>query len=255
MRTGYHLPFSVRYSPGGLLASGGTVAGRGGLRGPVTDPGRAARALQTFADLAATGALAGGTIPPATSALSYDPAQTLLNPLRFDWPVCRVDEAAVVVLANLLLACGEDYPLGGLDLVSGGAPATAELTTDPDEDADYPAAYPNLSFEVEDEQPDGDSVAITAEFRGPLPDEVVGRLRGELGKWFAAVNAGAYAVAPIPPAESYAETDDGAFAAFDATAEWAFWNLRADPACLHGLVNLFAAFHDRVRPLARLHIA
>src|SRR5262249_11907784 len=126
---------------------------------------------------------------------------------------------------------------------------------DADEICAYPARFRQTPFVLEDEQPEGDSFAITAEFLTPPDDSTVNRLRTQLERWFVAVNLGAYAVAPIPPAESYAETADDALAAFGTTIDWGFFNLRADTACLDGLVNLFAAFHCREKPLTSLRIS
>lgn len=253
-RTGYVLPFPVRLGRGRVLSAGGPVEVRGILRGPPRAPDRALAALRTFADLASTGALAGAGVLPAKSLLVFDPDGAGMHPLHCVFPACAVDEAAAVVLTHLLLGCGDDYPLAGLSIAAPGTEAGETLATNPDELSDYPARC-RPPFTVEDEEPDGDSFGITADFVAPLDEVAAARLRAELDRWFAAVTAGAYAVAPSSPSESYVETDDDAFVAFDSTAEWGFFNLRAATACLDGLVNLFAAFHDRVQPLVRLRIS
>ena len=254
-RTGYVLPFAARLGAGQVFSAARAVEVRCTPRGESHPADRAANALRVFADLAATGALAGAGIRPADSFLVAEPGRWRNDPPSALFTAALIDESSAVVLANLLLACVNEYPLASVTMSGPADSATEVLRTDPDEVFDYPARYDPLPFAIEDEQPSGDSFAITAEFVAPPTDATVEQLRTELNRWVSAVQLGAYAIAPDSPAESHVETEDDALVAFDTTIEWGFSNLRADTACLDGLVNLFAAFHFRVQPLTHWRIS
>lgn len=250
MTTAYDLPFGVRYSSGSLLASGSPVDVFAVVHSE-SDLKVLATVIDLFAGLSATGCLAGTEVEPWNSGLQIYPDYTYV---RFQLINSRVDERALIVLAHLLLARQEDILLESLEVSLPGKRATQKLQYDPVEMSTYPDVYRKLPFPLIDEQPESGGYTFVAELREPLQAQHGEYLENALKRWTEAILAGGYGLAPIPPQESYVEPDDESVTSFDTTVEWTAFKLRADPASVYGLVNIFAAFHHRCQEIVSLTI-
>jgi len=159
------------------------------------------------------------------------------------------------VLAHLFLARREALPLQSLEVSVPGERAIQRLGYDPTRLSTYPKVYEKLPFILTNEEPESGGYTFTAELGQPLQAQNGQYLEYALKGWTEGVLAGGYGLAPIPPQESYVEPDSGPLTSFDTTVEWPVFKLRADPACLEGLINIFAAFHYRCQGLVSLTIS
>jgi hypothetical protein len=253
MHTTYVLPFAVTYPGAGVLSSSRPVELR--VRLGAGDGAAARQVVEVFTRLAATGALVGRDLDPASSGLVPAPPEQGAGQLRFPLLDCRVDDCALVVLAHLFLARSPELALRALEVATPGREPDQVLRFSRTGLATYPGVAQPLPFPLTDEDPEGGGYTFTAELLEPLRDRCRDALDAALTAWVEAVRAGAYALAPIPPRECYAEPLDAGVTSFGRTVEWAVEKVRADPACIGGLVNLFAAFHGRCQPLAGLLIS
>jgi hypothetical protein len=250
MTTGYDLPFSVRCSSGSLLSAGGLVdfvaTGQ-----PQSDTRLLVNIFELFVGLAATGALAGADIEPWNSGMQI---KSILHNARIDLMNCRVDEQALIVLVHLLLARQDELLLRSVKVSLEGKPATQALESDSTTLSWYPDRYRKLPFTLIDEEPEGDTYMFVMELGEPLQASHGEWLENALKKWTEAILAGGYGLAPIPPQESYIEPDSEQVTAFDTRVEWTIFKLRADPACIDSLVNIFVTFHHRCQEVVSIAI-
>lgn len=245
----FNLPFEVRYSSS-LLSSCGTV--------DVITKVKSVKKIEIllsvfdlFAEVAMTGALAGQEIKPWNSGLQINPEY---NGVRFKLTECRVDECALVVLSHLLLARQDAILLESLEMSSVEKQASLKLRCDSKVMSTYPGIYHNLPFPLTDDEPESGAYTFVAEMKKPLQAAHEKSLKKMLKRWTGAVLAGGYALAPIPPQESYVELAEESITSFNKTFELTIFKLQADPASLFGIVNIFAAFHKRCQEIISLRI-
>ncbi len=256
MRTAYDLPFEIQYSPGPLLVAETPIQMTARLKQhPVRDASALAEIIELFAILAGTGAFAGREIEPWESSLQLKSVSERNEATgRFEIESCKLDDSALVVLAHLLLARQEEILLTSLELLGQGFKAWHKLQYEPSELSDYPKTYGRLPFILSDENPQTGAYTFVAELMQPLKIEHRDWLENALQHWTLTILAGGYGLAPIPPQESYVEPIDDCVTSFDSTIEWTVFKLQADPACIEGLINIFAAFHYRYQRLVSLTI-
>ncbi|MBI4566218.1 MAG: hypothetical protein HY716_16150 [Planctomycetes bacterium] len=256
-RTGYDLPFTVRHPGASAWSDGGDLEGV--LRWKPEQAGAAEeipRPLDLLARLARSGALAGRSIAPEKSGFEFVPPE--IRPggtARFLLRSCRVDAGSILVLTNLLLARSEALPLISLDLARPGTVAATVLAKDPEERSTFPGRNATISFPIEDEQPESGTYTFTATIETPLAPDHRKWLNQALADWIDAVQAGAYALAPLPPADCWAEADAEGVVDWDHTVEWSVFKVRADELAVDALVNIFAALHGRGQRVVRLAIS
>jgi len=251
--TEYQLPFVMSLGPAPVLASGHDVVVD---CSPTAASARSelAEVFAYFGRLGRTGAFGSPVVPPRDATLG-DVVVTSNGPAVIR--ACRVDERAIVILANLLFARQALLRLNSVRVAAPSAPhASADfrsLERRTDEYASYPERSERLPFAIEDDDPSGDSRTFTAEFVRPLQQSEEAALIDALEAWAVVVRAGGYAVAPEPPELCYLEPNPPA--CWQTGFEYSFLKLRADGRSTDGIVNLFEAFHHRICPLARLTVA
>jgi len=258
LKTGYLLPFRVSYSRERVFSAGGPLLVVARCRdGATVDRKAVVEIFDLFGQLAKTGALAGRGIPPGQSGLEVGtPAFGAGLEFSVLLEKCAVDDRALVVLTHLFLARYKAIPLQSLEVAPRGEAARIDLRADSeDEESTYPEVFAKLPYELQDEEPEGGGFTFTAELEEPALERNADILQGALSVWTEAVVAGAYALAPIPPQESWCEPDSDEVVWFKSTLEWIVFKVRADDACIHALVNIFAAFHERCQKLRSLVIA
>jgi hypothetical protein len=250
MTTAYDLPFEVRYAAAPLLSSGDTV--RVALRRQSDDHSPAlVEAVEQFVALSETGALAGTDIEPWSSGLHLGAWRGAV----LDLQKCKVDEQALLVLLHLLLARQDEIMLQSIELSRQDRSASRKLRSDPSTLSWYPDCYRQLPFTLVNEEPESGTYTFVAELKRPLEPTHRENLENALKRWTLAILAGGYGLAPIPPQDSYVEPDDDCVTSFDSTVEWTIFKLRANPDCLQGLINIFAAFHHQRQELVSLTIS
>ena len=248
--TAYDLPFEVRCSRAPLLSSGGAVRVIVESE-PESDSKILATVLEHFGALSATGALAGEDIEPWNSGVQIG---TPGDGTGFELLNCHMDEQALIVLTHLLLARQEELLIRSVEVSLRGRPATRKLPTDSTSLSWYPDCYRSLPFKLIDEDPESVNYTFVIELREPLQASHGEYLEHALKRWTEAILAGGYGLAPIPPQESYVEPDDDCVTSFDTTVEWTIFKLRANPDCIQGLINIFAAFHHRCQNILSVTI-
>lgn len=256
MKTAYQLPFGVSYPTRAFFASGHdvSVVVRLNDNAPPDGAARIADAVTAFIGLAETGALAGAIIKPWQSSvtgrlLTGSPP----GEVAFALEQCQFDDAGLMVLCDLLLHERNAPLVQSVAVRMPGVP-NQPLACDPDALSDYPARFARLPFPLEDEDPETGAYSFAIEFAAPLDDVTRPVLRNTLDVWTAAVLAGGFALAPIPPSANYVEPDNP-FVEYDSTVEWTVFKLRASGAAVDALVNAVTAFHGRARPITALTIS
>lgn len=257
MITAYDLPFEVRYSSQRMFSSDQSVDLICTLFSrPISAGNTISQIVELFEALGRTGALAGESIQPWKSELNIEQLTNGSGLLRkFRCIESQIDDNALIVLAHLLMARQEEIFLRSLEICVAGEIAKIRLHCDPNVLSTYPKTYGSLPFSLSDSEPESGAYTLTGELIEPLKPENAEELDKALRVWTRAVLAGGYGLAPIPPLESYVEPDDQYVTFFGSTIEWTIFKLRADPACLCGLINIFAAFHQRCQRLVSLTIS
>lgn len=256
--TAYAIPFRVTYAGADAWASGTALQIAVRYTGVPNETFQAVAPVRLLTQLAATGALAGNSIRPSTSSLRLSEHDILAARRHIALMLrdCVVDPCSIVVLTHLFLAADSAvlpeeisiFPPTGETALHSLSDQTSEFST-------YPERYAALPFRLIDEQPESGGYTFTADLASNVTPEAALSLGRDLSVWTAAVKAGAYGLAPIPPQQSYAEPAQEAPACFDTTIEWSVSKVRADPACIDALVNIFAAFHDRWHSIKELTIS
>jgi len=236
---GLKLPFDVRYGEMPLRNRGRPVR----LRFDCLDPGAEAEAnlgesLTVFCELAATGGLCGAGIEPGASSTRWvdcppETRATLIAELQG----CDLDDAALIVLCDLLLRDHARNHLVQLQMDNGRPPQ--RLLYLPDEANPYPGLASKLPFRFHDEEPEGGGLLIRVEFRRNVVDEDLLLIQRVVDTLCKAVLSGAFCLPPTAPDQNYLESESLVW--FEDTVEWPIGKLRADPACLSCFVNALAA--------------
>jgi len=251
--TGYVLPFRVVYSDG-VLSSGFPsyihvrFADSLGVDAVVD-------AVETFALLAASGALCGASIDPALSTFKLRRhAPTSPNELRWSIEQPLICDEALVVLAHLLYAA---HATAQIDLAEVVHRSTNQepllLANDKQLASTYPPLCNALPFAIDVAEPEGGTCSFEVELAEPLETRHADWLNGMLETWARVVTLGGYAMAPVPPEEGYVEPDE-LITTYERTIEWSLFKLRADEASIDAIVNGFAAFAVRCQGIDRLTI-
>jgi hypothetical protein len=257
LHTGYSLPFAVRHSRPPLLSNGFRVQVRGKLRQVGKDaPAALSEVLNLFEQLAVCGALGGNGRKEEPSSMHVG-RPVFQSELQFSASMesCCVDECALVVLCHLFLARREQLDLEWLEFSTALDPPDLLLQKDRDEESSLPGVVANLPFRLIDENPESGGYTFSAELGRPIEEHHVETLESALSIWVECVLAGAYAMAPFAPEDSYVETDSDEVTSFNSTVEWTVYKVRADPACIRGVVNIFAAFDRRWQAVRSLTIS
>lgn len=253
LTTGYRLPFEVSVSSGRLLSVGNDI----GLAFQIPGSTEAelelvAAIVEAFAQIAVSGALCGESINPGESGLT---AQSESSGLRFTFAGCRIDEAALIVLVNLILAKSSDIGFQTIEITRSQLPAGNMLEYADSDQLSFPAVYGSLPFVLENQLPESGGFTFTARTVGPVNEQNVICLNKYLNAWLVTVNGGGYALPPISPMNCYAESADDEVTWFEDLIEWTVFKLRADDAAITAVINIFAAFHARFQNLVSLRIS
>lgn len=254
---GYAVPFSIELPNGIGFDSGGDVDIIFEFaRIDRYSAYRLERLLTLFSSLAATGALAGKSIQPAESGLEFKQlTRQHLRCLVASFSHVTVDDAALIVLVNLIVAARRRLAMSTMrfnthrTLTPEFVAQSAEIT------ATYPEAFRQLPFPVEDEEPETDALLFDIEFAARPTSEVMRALNSYFEVWASAVKNGAYALAPYAPDESHVETYSDGFVAIGCRAERSYHKLRAAGGALLAALNMLAALHWKVAPIASVRLA
>ena len=251
--TGYPLPFRFVYTAGVFASDRQSY-----LHIRYASPRGAAdltAAVEAFATLAASGALCGAGVDPAHSTLRLR-QQTPPAGNELLWTVERalLCEEALVVLAHLLLATVERSDIELVEVLTHAtelAPQT--LACSAQFNSTYPPVHGSPAFDIDDDGLEADAYSFDIELAQPLEARGEAWLNAMLAAWARVVELGGYASAPVPPAQSYLESDE-TITAYDRSIEWALFKLRADEACIDSILNGLMAFDRRCQRIARVSV-
>ena len=199
--------------------------------------------MQSFIDLARSGALSGSSIAPARSSGILE--QGRLDDREGYWRIRRtiLDPSAFTPLVNLChFAHLNVSAIEQLSLYWRDAPADVRAET-------FPAVWPQLSFELTESELTGQAVSIELEFRESQSSNVRERANKMIGDWFCAAGWGAYADDrfPLPgstvmPAPQVMTTD-----ALGIT--WHVDEFLCSDAVFHGLINCLERISLTLAPI------
>ena len=237
--TPYDLPFLAEHSPEPLLASGADVRLDVVLRDPV-DAGLSEKLtglVILFTELASTGALAGVEIPPWGSAIRDGfSGPTAIAPNHLSWVLqtCVVDETALLILAHALLDVHERHPI--LRFVASNSAQVTRIDRDASLRSPYPDVFKNVPFPWSVSREIMDEATLSVRFASEPDADQQKTIGNKLLTWAAATAMGAYAVAPLLPADCGMAVDpDIAFSGQEL--EWSFAKFLGHPDAFKGLVN------------------
>lgn len=254
IQTAFQLPFRVVHPVEKFFSAGGEVQFMLEFSTNLTSAQVAwiDSLIQLFADFAGTGALSGRRFAPHRSGIDRSPI-AMRPPRVCVWTLsnCCIDDAAIVVLCDMLMRESVALPLRSFAVSNGGK--EVELVQDTDSWSSYPARYAPLPFEVADQEPESGAYTFTLALAEPLKSSARDTLTAWLRLWTRCVLAGGYALAPVEPKHNYVEPDDSVVD-FSTTVEWSVFKLRAHPAAVDALVNLLACFSQKVQRVLLLTI-
>ena len=253
LASAYDLPYRVRYSAPRPFSSGIPLTLRISAKRETADAVEEyATVVTAFAMLAATGALSGDRLPPEEAAgLECD--QPLDHVAEWRLSGARLDDRALVVLAQLLTASHETHPIAEITCVADGGSASATLVCDPTLDDPYPPSIAGIPFTaILDPELEGDAT-ISIDFARMLTPEEGEAVDAWIMAWAAVTMSGAYGVAPVPPADCGISCAEEVIL-FDDSLELPITAARAHPACWNGLVNACVALHALLVPIRELRI-
>ncbi len=251
--TAYQLPYRVRYLQPNPLSLGQPVTLK------IQAKQESLEAVEDYASivmmfqmLASTGALAGNFIPPV-EAMEFTCTQ--LTDTSAEWLLAgsRLDDRALVVLAQLLQRCHEEHPISEITFTSLSAGNMTRLRFDADIENPYPGINSAIPFSwVIDPDFYADATLHIA-FERNLTEEEGEAIDAWIMIWTIATMMGAYGIAPIPP-ESCGASFPEEVIIFDDSLEMPFTQFRAHPASLDGLVNACVAIHELFVPIREMRI-
>jgi hypothetical protein len=251
--TAYRLPFAFGFSALPLWGAGVLTTVkltlRAGLDVEATRPAMQMK-LMTFGVLCATGAL--GQVPPE----GFEPVTPLFDSARvfgrtLEWilPQWPAATDSLPVLASLYAAEDVSADLERIDLSARGEPTIFTLEHENNPARAYPGVRPMPGFHWKiDNAGEEDMRVLLRPLRIPSAS-----LRAEIEKvlllWAHAASSGAYGVAPVEPLKcSFGFEPQVDW--FDGYMAWHLKRFRAHPDALDGLVNVVAAMHERLCPMA-----
>jgi hypothetical protein len=210
--------------------------------------------VQQCASLAATGALSGVDIAPGQSRLDLVRSEPIGGDnLRFVFERAEIAEEGLLVMVHMLFAVYKEAPFAAVEVITDSG-AARFLQTGPKNTTSYPGRYARLPFALDDRKPEGGAYSLVIHLERPLEAPHEAWLNAALGVWIRSVRSGGYALAPLEPAESYVEPDSEAVTSYGETIEWAVFKVRADPACIDGLINICGAFDHRAQKIRSVQI-
>lgn len=188
--------------------------------------------LQTFDQLAQTGALAGDQLDPWDSGI--DSVELTTGPLIW-WRMhgCRLDERAMMLLAHWLQAVRDRGDIVSVAIGSEPFEDLAQVPWNPV----YPALHCPPGFSIEQSDGLSGEVRILVEMDRPWDDDETEALDNQLATCATAISMGAYVVAPVEWTdgdclfEPELERLDAETVAFHIT------RFRAHPAAIDALLN------------------
>jgi hypothetical protein len=204
--------------------------------------------MQSFIDLARSGALSGSSIAPARSGGILE--QGRLDDREGYWRIRRtiLDPSAFTPLVNLChFAHLNVSAIEQLSLYWREAPAGDSVET-------FPAAWPQLSFELTEHELTGQTVAIELEFREPQAANVRERINKVIGDWFAAAGWGAYADDQFPLPGSTVILAPQVMTTNELGITWYIEEFFCSDAVFHGLVNCLERISLTLAPIRRVTV-
>ncbi len=203
--------------------------------------------------LASSGALSVETGAPLPDELELPLFSMSQREARFVFDGWVLDERASHCLLCLLLAAHAEVPLKRVRVFTSGQ-VPKPITVDPELEEPYPQAPPRLPFSwtIEDSESDVRELRVT--FAAPLSTEQQELVSEELKAVGAALSAGAYGVAPVPPEECVClPADDVEYS--DSELSWVLEDCRFHPAALEGLIGVCLSLHHQVAAIVDVTIA
>jgi hypothetical protein len=254
LRSRYSLPYTVVYDDGPLMSVGQDIRIRAELNTVATAASVDAMdsLVLPFFLLATSGALAGARIAPWTSTMA-DKEGPFVRERIVEWTLrsCTVDERSIAMLSQMLLSVYDSAPIARITF-SGArqAPGVLRLEDNSQTADQYPGRYSEPGFPVTGGPEFTAEVVVRVIFDLPPSPEIQKATDAELFSWAPGVVSGAYGVAPVIPDQCTASIDQTEYAKSELT--WHMSRVRAHPAALVGLVNVFESVSRRIARVSQM---
>lgn len=254
IRTAFQLPFRAAHPPDGFFSSEKEVllCLEFACEPTTRQLAIADSVMLLFTDFAATGAMSRRQFIPHRSLLAVGPTAMQSSKLRvYSLSRCSIDDAAMVVLCDMLMRQKDAMPLRSFIIRNGDQ--ETELRQDPTSWSTYPGQHEAPPFDVEDQQPESGGYTFVLDLEEPLKSLAREVITSRLNLWTRCVLSGGYALSPIEPQFNYVEPEDSVVD-FATTLEWSIFKLRAHPAAIDALVNIFVFFSKETQRVLRVTI-
>jgi hypothetical protein len=253
--TAYALPFAVRAPARGELASAENHVLRMQMKGAVTPEAMTAHGatVTAWGVLAATGAMCGAAIEAHTSGMD-DFSRPTATSTGLEWSLSgvRLDDRAMIVLAQMLLSDWSKHPFVRLELLPVRDPGLAQ-TIQIDRNAwdVYPGLDRSLRFRHRIASSVMGSGRLQVRFAAVPDDAQTTTIANRLLTWAGVTSLGAYAIAPAAPLECgmVPETE---LEFVDDELDWPLPQFRAHAGAVVALVNVASAIDRTVLPIVEL---
>src|SRR5215471_7546304 len=249
--TAYALPFRFLYTPWPHLSLGKPAVLDVVLKREPAEPATSNldSLVTTFYMLASTGALSGDAVHPAESNVGH-PSRPERDRSTLQWrfPSTNIAQAAIPILAQLLMLATSEVEIERAVLTCQGSSAPIRLAENPALRDWYPAIWENLSFDLSLSGEIGKSAMLGITASRLLSEEDQQRIEVELLTWVTATQIGAYGVAPIAP-DRCGIFSDRHVTFLGSDLELSFFNIRCHPAAFRGLVNVCTKIAESIVPL------
>jgi hypothetical protein len=197
--------------------------------------------MYLFTDVANVGGFSGAYINPAKSGLKIQSAESHGKTLSFAFDSCRIDDRSFIVFLEMLLHGDLASQIASVEILSASQMPLAVASSM--SSSSYPLVYKRLPFLLSDNQPESGAYTFILDLKEPLNEENCFSLQYGLNQWSDLILSGGFALAPNVPDDNYVEPDHEV-TSFDSTVEWSIFKLRADPASIGALLNIFTWFSE-----------
>jgi len=241
-------PFPVRFHTAGDVGRLEVSIDFQGLLDAVAKEG-ITEVMTTFGRLGASGALAGQSHNPGRSGLTIGNSRFTPHGGSWVFEDVRIDPASVGVLLNMIHYVHlEDAAVKAVTL---SWPAIERLQNPMA--LQFPEQWADLSFQLDDEDPD-DDVDVVIEFLRPQAPDVTETIVDTMSVWLLASHRGAYADDSFNPSKTAIYLGPDVMSVSPERIIWFIEIMRCNESALDGLVNLLEAAHQRVAEISRVEI-
>jgi hypothetical protein len=206
--------------------------------------------LKTFIDAAQCGALSGAGIAPSNSGCLIEHRWISGQQAGLRLGQTALDSNAYRVLLNL--CHWGHHNVSALQQLELDWERLPELTDT--DGTTYPAAWPRLSFQLQQYSLEGQTIAIDIELLQPQPADRREQINDYIGYWFKAANWSGYADEHYPPPQSTVIIAPDPMITTALDISWYIETYRCSAQMFDGLINCLEKISRTLAPIRQVTI-